>query len=752
MRIDYEKELNPQQWEAVSAVEGPVLVVAGAGSGKTRVITYKIAYLIDAGLAHPAEILAVTFTNKAAREMRERVEHLLQSLAAAPLVSTFHSFGVRVLRQHADRLGYPTDFTICDVDDQKRLLREILRETGLADPRLAVDRLRAAISWARNRGMGPKEYEQQSRSLDAPVVAEVFERYLQALRKRGAVDFDDLILLPTRLFREHPDLAQAYSRRYRYILVDEYQDTNRPQAELLRHLTCEHQNITAVGDEDQAIYGFRGAEIHNILSFEKTFRNARIIKLEQNYRSTANILKAAGAVVAKNRRRRPKELWTEAPDGDLITLFIADTPRREAEFVAREIAWWLSRGTSGVAVLYRTNFQSRQFEETLRSYGIPYRLVGTVSFYQRKEIRDALAYLRVIRNPDDDLSLLRILNEPPRGIGATTLATLQAYASSRDLPLWRALLQLLGAGVLGSRTEKNLAAFVELIQDLQAKRDLPLGELLDLALRRSGYWARLEEDGSEEAKDRLGNLKELLAIARDFQAEEDPWQALLDHASLHTELDEVDERAQVSLMTLHNAKGLEFPVVFLVGLEQGIFPHSRAMEGGEVEEERRLFYVGLTRAREKLYVSYSRRRAYGSNPGEMTTPSVFLDELPGELLEIRADGIQAPRSREAPVALRAAALQLGRYEPERHWQRVPGKRSTRPSHGTGRLPELPGETDRNYAQADEIRVGRLVRHPSFGVGRVLETQPAGKDTKVKIRFESGMIRSFLVSYARLQLL
>ncbi|HRV09127.1 MAG TPA: UvrD-helicase domain-containing protein [Acidobacteriota bacterium] len=749
MKIDYERELNPPQWEAVRHAEGPLLIVAGAGSGKTRVITYKVAYLIDSGRAHPAEILAVTFTNKAAREMRERVENLLGNLAAAPLICTFHSFGVRVLRRHAERLGFRRDFTIYDVDDQKRLLRRIQKDLGLSSSSLPVDRVRSVISRAKNQRWSPEDYLVGSHDFDAAILAEIFRRYQTELRRSGGMDFDDLILLTVELFQRFPDLAESYSRRYRFLLVDEYQDTNSLQCELLRLLTCAHRNITAVGDEDQAIYGFRGADVTNILRFEEQFPGARVIKLQQNYRSTANILEAASALVSHNENRREKRLWTEAGAGDLLTMFVAEDPAAEAEFVAREVGRFLEWGESGIAVLYRTNFQSRQFEEVFRRWSIPYRLVGGVSFYERKEVRDALAYLKVIRRPDDDISLLRIINEPSRGIGAATIQRLQEHVHDHGGSLWQAIQWAVEERTLGPRAVLSLKAFGELIEGLRTlSREAP-AIALDEILKRSGYRAALEMEDTEEAGDRLLNLQELLTVASGFGPGDESWQEFLDQGSLHTELDEIDEHAAVTLMTLHNAKGLEFSVVFLVGLEDGLFPHARAIEDRAIEEERRLCYVGLTRAKKKLYLTYSRRRRlYGASAQGFSTPSRFLKELPRELLEVQGEFAFGRRTYDTPVELKAAALQS--LESNRKGRPFSGNTLNTVADVKRALADRT-ENEQVVEKPARFRVGELVRHERFGVGQVLAVEPADEDDlKVTVRFLEAGVKRLLQRYARLQ--
>lgn len=749
MAIDYDAELNDQQLQAVRTVEGPVLILAGAGSGKTRTITYKIAYLIERGLARPDQVLAVTFTNKAANEMRTRVSNLLGGLTTAPLISTFHSFGVRVLRRHASLLGYRPDFTICDVDDQKRVLKQVYQEASLKDENLPMDKTRSVISAAKNRGWSAEEYFEKSEDFDAAEIYRVFVLYQQTLRRSNAADFDDLILLTVRLLKENEDLCRRYSERYRNLLIDEYQDTNFPQYELVRLLTTRHQNLSAVGDEDQSIYGFRGADIQNILRFESDFPGARIIKLEQNYRSCQTILDAATALVSNNVHRKEKTLWTQLPKGDPITLFVAEDASSEARFVGQQILLHLREGLRGIAVLYRTNFQSRQFEEEFRRLGIPYKLVGSVSFYRRKEVRDALAYLRLALNRADDVSLTRILNEPPRGIGQVTRSRILRLASEKSISVWDAVTESLEEQSLGGRAHKSLQAFVNLIDKCGETTRLPLHVALEKILDISGYLDHLRNEGSEESSNRILNLKELVTVAREHVGGRETWQEFLDEAALHAEIDEVDENAEVTLMTLHNAKGLEFPVVFLAGCEEGLFPHSRSVFENDIEEERRLCYVGLTRAKKRLYLSYSRRRRfYGRDSNESNQPSRFLQEIPAHLVESRyAPGFFGGRSHAEPVFLRAASLE----SPPTRSRTAPRRPFAGKTYDSAESMKR-ALTERFSAQRRDngLVEGAIIVHEKFGKGRILKIEPAGEDLKVTVRFPSHGTKKLLQSYARLK--
>ena len=611
----YLDTLNEQQRLAVCYGNGPMLILAGAGSGKTRAITHRIAYLIDNKVCEPWEILAVTFTNKAANEMKTRLEEILPGLRHYPLLCTFHSFGVRILREYAGKLGYKDNFTICDTDDQKKLLKKVYKDLDLDDELVPVEKCRAIISRARNHGWSPDNLPEHVFSRQSDDISRAFAEYLKQLKDSNCMDFDDLILLPVQLFKEFPKIRQQYNDRYRYLLIDEYQDTNAPQYNLVWLLTRTHQNICAVGDEDQSIYGFRGADISNILRFESDFPGAVTIKLEQNYRSTRRILKAATAVVSNNRDRKDKTMWTDGPEGSPVTVYAAYDAREEAETVAMKIQKFLREGESKVAVLYRTNFQSRQFEEALRRLDISYKLVGGVSFYHRQEIRNSLAYLQFIRDHGNSISLSRIINNPPRGIGKTTQDRVLALAAERGVSMWEAIEEGLKENLFPGRSVKALSAFAEAVARSRPHLELPLHIALEKILKELGYIQHLEQEKTDEAESRLLNINELINVARDYEGSEDSMQEFLDHASLRSEADDIDDNARVTLMTLHNAKGLEFPVVFLAGCEESLFPHSRSIEENTLEEERRLCYVGMTRARKKLIMTYCKlRRFYGNDP------------------------------------------------------------------------------------------------------------------------------------------
>ncbi|HEY8528485.1 MAG TPA: DNA helicase PcrA [Paenibacillaceae bacterium] len=642
------KELNPRQREAVTATEGPLLVLAGAGSGKTRVLAYRIAYLIAKNIAPPWAILAITFTNKAAREMQERVVKLVGPAAADIWVSTFHSMCVRILRKDIERIGYGSSFGILDATDQLSVVRNVMKELNLDTKRFEPKAILAAISAAKNELVTAEQYADRQGDFFQSIVAKVYLQYQKRLQSNNALDFDDLIMLTVRLFREAPEVLDYYQHRFRYIHVDEYQDTNHAQYVLCKLLAARHRNLCVVGDSDQSIYRWRGADIRNILNFEKDYPEAKTVLLEQNYRSTSTILDAANAVIANNAGRKPKNLWTDLRGGDNIVVCEADTEHGEGMFVADEIRRNVEEGGlryGDHAVLYRTNAQSRVIEEILIKAEIPYRIVGGIRFYDRKEIKDMLAYLRLAANPDDDISMERVVNVPKRGIGEATWDKVASEAAARGVSVFRLLSDALEELDIQPRARKALGEFRDLIMKLhQMSEYLSVTELTEQAAELSGYREELRRDGSLEAQARLENIDELLSVTQEFEKrnEDKSLLAFLTDLALIADIDTLEdgEEAQdaVVLMTLHSAKGLEFPAVFIVGMEEGIFPGSRALtEPEELEEERRLCYVGITRAMRKLYLSYARTRLlYGRTSSNM--PSRFLAEIPDELKDVRQFG------------------------------------------------------------------------------------------------------------------
>jgi DNA helicase-2/ATP-dependent DNA helicase PcrA len=735
MHLD--RELNPQQLEAVRATEGPVLILAGAGSGKTRVITYRIAHLIEHQNVRPDSILAVTFTNKAAQQMKERVNALLRTRLGNPLIATFHSFCVRVLRRYISAIGYGNDFTIYDDADQLSLVKSCLKELGLDEkvlqPRAALSR----ISHAKNHGVDPAGAYQQAYDAKTEKIAVAYEMYEKKLRHANALDFDDLLLKTVLLLGRHDSIRETLNAQYRFLMVDEYQDTNRTQYRLIRQLTEKQQNLCVVGDEDQSIYGWRGADIQNILSFEKDYPNARIIKLEQNYRSTKNILDASGSLVSKNEARKGKTLWTERTGGDPVTLYEAPDADAEALFVAQQIQEYQRRHPGdSAAVLYRTNFQSRLFEEACRRTNLKYTVVGGFSFYERAEIKDLLSYLKLCLNPNDSVSLLRIINTPPRGIGKTSLDSLELEARQQGISLWQALERIVEARSLPARALKAMTDFHSLMQAfVEQSRQRPLPELIRSIIERSGYQEWLESDGTEEALTRLDNLKELVNAALDAENRSETLSDFLDHAALISDTDDFNERARVTLMSLHSAKGLEFPLVFVVGLEEGLFPHSRSQDSqAEIEEERRICYVGMTRAEKKLFLTraLSRRFLFGDSSNE-TEPSRFLADIPATLIEDSSPG---------RLNRRAAAYDGPTYNSRESIQQFYQQR--------GKQVDLAPLKKSAPVETNRFKQGIYVRHPKFGVGHIVRCEGEGDESKLTINFPGYGMKKMVQKFAGLE--
>jgi DNA helicase-2/ATP-dependent DNA helicase PcrA len=737
------EELNPPQREAVDYAGGPLLILAGAGSGKTRVIAHRIARLIEGRGVRPENILAVTFTNKAAEQMKERVARLLSArLETWPHISTFHSFCVSVLRRHIERLDYSRDFSIYDEADQQRVVKAALHELGLEERTVAPRAALSRISYAKNSGSSPEALYRQAADLASERLASLYERYERRLRQANALDFDDLLLKAAELFEAAPDLADAYNRRFEHLLVDEYQDTNRIQYQLIRQLTRQHQNICAVGDEDQSIYRWRGADIRNILNFERDFPATRIIRLEQNYRSTQMILDAATAVVSHNRERKGKTLWTDRGPGFKVGLYAALDAEDEASFAAAEIDRVLRDGTAeSIAVLYRTNAQSRAFEEALRSRGIEYRLVGGFSFYERAEIKDVLAYARLASNRRDSAALLRCIKTPPRGLGETTLEALEQASRARNLSLWQVIEQEMASpsGLLGARAIRALGSFRNLIQELAESRPrASLPEFFRNILERTSYLQLLRAENSPEAEARIENLAELVNAAAEAHQRGESLAEFLDHAALVSGADQYDERARVTLMTFHSAKGLEFSWVFLAGLEEGLFPHQLSLgdEAG-LEEERRLCYVGMTRARERLFLSWvSRRRSYGREMQEETRRSRFLDEIPSQLIDRLNEPVFSPKPRlawsNAANSVESVEMFLTRHARGRDMIAGSSPRTAQ------------GELKARWPQ------GTRVRHPKYGIGTVLESEGEGEGTKLTVSFPGYGRKKLVERYASLE--
>ena len=719
-------ELNPPQREAVTATEGPLLVLAGAGSGKTRVIAHRIAYLLASRNVHPGNVLAVTFTNKAAEEMRRRVEDLLLPFGIRPpLIATFHSACVRILRAHVRHLGIPPSFVIYDESDSLALLKECLKAEEMDERSLPPAQLLHRVSQAKNQMLSVEEVERQAWNPREERIALLFRRYQSRLAAANALDFDDLLLVTVRLFEKVPPVLAWYRGLWKHVLVDEYQDTNRAQYRIIQLLTSGHRNICVVGDDDQSIYRFRGANPGNILDFEDDFPGCRVVRLEQNYRSTKLILDIASSVIVNNYGRKGKGLWTENGEGEPAALYRAWDEHEEASFVRRTIQALCHQGAGyrEIAVFYRTNAQSRVLEDALRQGGVPYLIVGGVRFYERKEIKDTLAYLRLAANPRDDVAFRRAIAAPSRGIGKASLARLEDAATAMGRSLLEACRDL--PREIGGKPRQSLQEFARLIGDLGAKKTgASLPQLVDEVLIASGYREALGKEGTAEAVERLQNLDELVAAAEEFQRsrEDATLEGFLDAVSLVSDVDELpEERGAVTLMTLHSAKGLEFPVVFLTGMEEGVFPHVRSMDDAEeIEEERRLCYVGVTRAKASLFLSYAlHRRLHGYGLGE---PSRFLLEIPAErivFLNNRGTG-----------DVRGGG-----------WRGV--------SPGARQLIEGPGAR----ALIDEdfpFRVGAKLRHPHWGEGLLVGIERDGTDVIVTVHFSSVGRKRLSLSYANLE--
>jgi DNA helicase II / ATP-dependent DNA helicase PcrA len=734
------KGLNPEQQNAVKATDGPLLIMAGAGSGKTRVLTHRIAYLMVEKGVNPYNILAITFTNKAAREMRERVYKMMGGSADQIWISTFHSMCVKILRRDIDRVGFNRNFTILDTTDQQSVIKGILKDKNI-DPKKNDPRaILGMISSAKNELIEPEEYAKNVvGDYFGQIVSDVYTEYQKRLRKNQALDFDDLIMTTIQLFRRVPEVLEYYQRKFQYIHVDEYQDTNRAQYLLVKLLASRFKNLCVVGDSDQSIYRWRGADIANILSFEKDYPNATSIFLEQNYRSTKRILSAANEVISKNSNRKPKNLWTENLEGNKIVYYRADSEQGEAQFVAGNIKSMLDSGErkpSEIAILYRTNAQSRVMEEVLLKSTIEYSIVGGTKFYDRKEIKDMLAYLRLIANPDDDISLRRIINVPKRAIGSTSVDKIANFAAIHDISLNQALdsIELTG---LSPKATKAAADFRDLIKMYTQQQEfLSVTELVEEIIDKSGYREMLKAEKSIEAQSRLENLDELLSVTKNFEEvnEDKSLVAFLTDLALVADIDSLDEDGKktegVVLMTLHSAKGLEFPVVFLIGLEEGVFPHSRSlMEEVEMEEERRLAYVGITRAEQHLFLTNAQMRTLFGRTN-MNAPSRFIKEIPEDLLE----GVEPKTSmRPTPFSTPATGSRPSAFGTRQQPMRKP---VTRPATAT--------------SGGDTIgwKVGDKAEHGKWGIGTVVSVKGQGEGTELDIAFPSPTgIKRLLAKFA-----
>ena len=774
---EFLSQLNEQQREAVLNSEGPLLILAGAGSGKTRVIAHRIAYLIAEQKVPYWNILAVTFTNKAADEMRQRVQRLLrtQERASLPLVSTFHSLCVRILRQDIEKLNdkYTRRFTIYDQDDSIRLIKQCIRDLGYDEKYLAPRATQSTISSAKNHGEDPVAFAARAEYIDErrAAMGKVYEMYEARLHNNNALDFDDLLIKTVRLLRDVAEVREKYNNKFRYILVDEYQDTNALQFELIRLITEKSKNIAVVGDEDQSIYKWRGADISNILNFEKHFPNTKTIRLEQNYRSTQTILDVAGAVVKNNLERKGKNLWTSNPRGGHVGYYQAFDAEAEARWVAQKILEHRrDEFDIRAAVLYRTNSQSRVFEEAMRRAGLQYNIIGGFSFYERMEVRDIIAYLKLALNPNDSIALGRVINSPPRGIGKTTIDELERRAKNYELSLWETIaITIEQPGELGPRAISSLKNFRSIVNKLakmaeeadESNRE-PVSDVVRAAIIETGYENSLRSERTDEAEGRLENLQELVNAAVDYDDQGiEGLREFIDHSALVSDQDDYKRDAPVTLMTVHSAKGLEFPLVFIVGLEDGLFPHSRsATDRAELEEERRLAYVAMTRAERHLYVTHAmKRRVYGEELA--SEPSPFLNEMPTELLEDLSLGKSWLSFKNGSSTI---DYEHGEYRKER--KKYTGKtydsvdsiseffkqRSRQMGQTSGSLPNISSKTPQPTASSSstEITPGSYVKHSKYGRGLVLRREGAGESTKLTVSFPGYGQKKLVEKYAGLE--
>lgn len=758
-------KLNDKQREAASYTDGPLLILAGAGSGKTRVLTYKIAYLLEQNIVKPWEILAITFTNKAAREMKERVLSLVEENANDIWLGTFHSICVRILKREIHALGYTRDFNIFDELDKTKLIKDILKRMNLDEKQYAPSFIGYEISRAKDEMKGPDKYLMEvTGDYRREKVAEIYKVYQNDLKKNNAIDFDDIIMLTVQIFLNDSETLKYYQNKFKYILVDEYQDTNKTQFLLISLLSASHGNICVVGDESQSIYGFRGADISNILNFEKEFPNAKIVKLEENYRSTKVILDAANNVIKNNKSKIEKNLWTENEDGKKITYKTLQNEYEEVEYITEnidDICRKEKKTYSDFAILFRTNAQSRVLEEVFLRSGIPYRLIGGLKFYSRKEIKDLSSYLKLVHNPNDNIALKRIINEPKRGIGETAVLKLEQIANEKQISIFEAIKD--SNNLVGIRSAGNIIMFRDMIQDIISKKDeLKVSELMKEILKQSGYEEMLTQDDTKENQNRLENLAEYIGVAMEFENEnaENGLGEFLDSQALVSDVDKLEEGDEaVTLMTMHSAKGLEFPVVFLVGMEDGLFPSKRSIDEDEsVEEERRLCYVGITRAKEQLFLTNaSKRTLYGSTT--FTMPSRFLDEIPQELFDDSSiDNINL-RKRKSESYLNKEYADV-----EGILARTGGKSSAiepkAKSSGFGLsvdsfLKNMNISGNKVAAASsnnNKYDVGMTVKHKKFGVGVITKIEPEGNDFKLDISFQNSGNKRLMAAYTPLEIL
>ena len=734
--------LNPDQYDAVVHQGGPLLVVAGAGSGKTRVLTQRIAWLIEGGV-HPMRVLAITFTNKAAGEMRDRVEALVGPVARQMWVSTFHAACVRILRAHADLLGFPKTFSIYDQSDAQRLVSYVIRDLGLDVKRFPARGVQARISLWKNELLTPGKAKDRATGMLESKHADVYIEYQLRLERAGAMDFDDLLMRTVQLFKQHPDVLAMYQERFEHILIDEYQDTNVSQNEIVLMLGAKHHNVCVVGDTDQSVYRFRGADFRNIMQFEEAFPDVTTVVLAQNYRSTQNILNAANAVISNNIERKPKNLWSDSGTGDPIVRYYADDEHDEARWIAQQIRdahETDARQWGEMAVFYRANAQSRILEESLMRFGVPYKIIGGTRFYERREVKDALAYLRAAINEADEVNVKRVLNVPKRGIGDTSVDKLDTYARNHGQGFSFALHNAAAASV-GGAALKGITAFLASLDEAGNHQSEGPAEVLRLVLKSSGYMTELENEDTVESAGRLENLAELIGFAEEFDSVDD----FLEQVALVADTDQIDGENRVMIMTLHAAKGLEFPVVFLAGFEEGVFPHSRSLaEPEEMEEERRLAYVGITRARELLNVSHAWSRSLYGNT-QYNPPSRFLEEIPHELFRIEgnanAQSFSGGASSFGSGGSSRRERTYGNSFSEEHTNRVVDAAI---AAGRSAAPVV------NANVLSDIKVGEDIVHPTFGEGVVIDIKGAGEKAEVTIRFRDKGTKILALAWAPLK--
>ena len=756
--MDLEKLLNKEQYKGATTIDGQVLILAGAGSGKTRVLTHRIAHMVeDLNIPH-YNILAITFTNKAAKEMKDRVNSLIGDKADNMWISTFHSTCVRILRREIEKLGYKSNFTIYDSSDQKTLVKECMKFLNINEKDITQQEIMSKIGKAKDHMISSKSFKlQNEQNFRENKIADVYERYQKKLMENNALDFDDLIFKTVELFKNNEDVLHFYQDKFKYIMVDEYQDTNGAQYELVKSLASKYKNICVVGDDDQSIYGWRGADIENILNFEKDYPNTKVIKLEQNYRSKGNILNAANTVIVNNSYRKSKVLRTEQESGNKIKIYRAYADSDEGDFVGTQIVnikKHEGKNYKDFAILYRTNAQSRVFEESFRRKGIPYKIIGGTRFYDRKEIKDMIAYLKTIVNPQDDVSIRRIINVPKRGIGDATINKVQDFANNFDLNLWDALSEVRTISNLTARNVSKIEPFMEIIKNfMDLSKKLPISELIKIILEDSGYMKSLKESNEIEDKSRIDNLEELVSDAVEFEksSEDKSLTAYLERVSLVQDSDKIeDEDDSVMLMTVHSAKGLEFPVVFMVGMENGIFPGNMSFEKeSEMEESRRLCYVGITRAKETLFMTSAEvRRVFGRTVAY--PQSDFINEIKSDLKEY-------VKSEKAKKNSTNSFINKSSYN-NPHSLRNNLNRGTVSKSGLSLsrsgLDINPNKMTGNEGllKNDEVTIGRKVKHEKFGVGTIVQVQDNGDDKKLTVAFDKQGIKNLMLSFAKLKVL